>query len=295
TKAAPSLRALVARNAARHLEEALAEKDGGWRPLVYCWRGGQRSGSFASILQQIGWRAETLAGGYQSYRRLVVRALYERAFPAPVVVLDGNTGTAKTRLLALLKARGLQVIDLEAIAQHRGSALGAYQGQPSQKGFETALAAEVAALDPEMPVVVEAESSRVGVLNLPPVLWKAMRAAPRVEISAPVEARVAFLVEAYADMCADPQALCARLQLLVPRQGRARVDDWCALAQAGAFAELARELIIQHYDPGYAKLRALVEVPRQVVCTETLDAAGLGALADDIAARLMRGGGKLFE
>ena len=274
--------ALVARNAAQHLETVLAEKGGGWRPLVYCWRGGQRSGAFASILQQIGWRAETLMGGYQSYRRLVVRSLYDHAFPAPVVVLDGNTGTAKTRLLARLKARGVQVIDLEALAQHRGSALGAYQGQPSQKAFETALAAEVAALNPGAPVVVEAEGSRVGALNMPPALWMAMRSAPRVEISAPLEARVAFLVEAYDDMRADPEALCARLRYLVSRQGHARVESWCALARDGAFAALARELIVHHYDPGYAKVRVQVEAPRQVVSAEALDAAGLEALADRV-------------
>ena len=75
--------ALVARNAAAHIEGPLADRDGGWRPLVYCWRGGQRSGAFTGILQQIGWRAETIAGGYRSYRRLVVAALYDSPFPAP--------------------------------------------------------------------------------------------------------------------------------------------------------------------------------------------------------------------
>lgn len=276
--------ALVARNAAVHLETALAEKEGGWRPLVYCWRGGQRSGAFATILQHIGWRAETLAGGYQGYRRQVVGALYERAFPAPVLVLDGNTGTGKTRLLALLKARGVQVIDLEGLAGHRGSALGAYGAQPSQRAFETALAEGLAGLDPSKPVMVEAESSRVGVLNLPPGLWKAMQAAPRIEVVAPVEARVAFLVEAYADVCADVLGLCARLEMLVPRQGRVRVEQWCALARAGEFADLARELIVHHYDPGYAKARAGREVSRVEVAAEALDAGGLEAVADQVMA-----------
>ncbi|MEL7115197.1 MAG: rhodanese-like domain-containing protein, partial [Pseudomonadota bacterium] len=92
--------ALVARNAATHIEGPLADRDGGWRPLVYCWRGGQRSGAFASILSQIGWRAETIQGGYQSYRRLVVDLLHNQALPHKLVLLDGNTGTAKTELLA---------------------------------------------------------------------------------------------------------------------------------------------------------------------------------------------------
>jgi tRNA 2-selenouridine synthase len=140
--------ALVARNVAHHLEAALADKDGGWMPLVYCWRGGQRSGSFAAILSQIGWRAETIKGGYQTYRRLVQRSLYDDPLPHRFILLDGYTGTAKTALLPLLAARGAQVIDLEGLAGHRGSLLGRLpDGQPSQKAFETALAAALAALE----------------------------------------------------------------------------------------------------------------------------------------------------
>ncbi|MDX5403175.1 MAG: tRNA 2-selenouridine(34) synthase MnmH, partial [Rhodobacterales bacterium] len=116
--------ALVARNAAAHLEGPLADKDGGWRPLIYCWRGGQRSGSFASILAQVGWRVDLIEGGYKSYRRLVVGALYDDPLPHRLILLDGGTGTAKTRLLARLAEAGAQVIDLEAMAAHRGSLLG---------------------------------------------------------------------------------------------------------------------------------------------------------------------------
>ncbi|MCV6592253.1 MAG: tRNA 2-selenouridine(34) synthase MnmH, partial [Silicimonas sp.] len=195
--------ALVARNAAAHIEGPLAGKDGGWRPLVYCWRGGQRSGSFASILSQIGWRVEVLKGGYQSYRRAVVKALYDDDFPARISLLDGNTGTAKTALLPLLAARDVQVIDLEGLANHRGSALGGRGDQPSQKMFESRLAAEVAALDPARPVVIEAESSRVGRLNVPEGVFRAMKAAPRFQIEAPVAARAAFLCRAYGDVIED--------------------------------------------------------------------------------------------
>ncbi len=177
--------ALVARNAARHLETVLADRGGGWRPLVYCWRGGQRSGSFAVILAQIGWRVETIAGGYKAWRQLVVQAVYERPVPSPVVVLDGNTGSAKTEVLARLAARGVQVLDLEAMANHRGSLFGGMGPQPSQRSFEARLALAMAGLDPARPVVVEAESSKVGDCRLPPELWKAMVAAPRVAIRAP--------------------------------------------------------------------------------------------------------------
>jgi len=144
--------ALVFHNAARHIETVLQDKPGGWRPLVYCWRGGQRSGSFAWMLAQIGWRAESIKGGYQSYRRLVYCTLYEGRVPHPLVLLDGYTGTAKTELLYILARRGVQVLDLEGLAAHRGSLLGEMADpQPSQKAFETALAIELGRLDPARP------------------------------------------------------------------------------------------------------------------------------------------------
>ncbi|MCL4153006.1 UNVERIFIED_CONTAM: hypothetical protein GTU68_052311 [Idotea baltica] len=189
--------ALVARNVAAHLDGPLKDMDGGWQPLVYCWRGGQRSGSFASILSQIGWRAEVVEGGYQSYRNLVHDALYETALPHRLILLDGNTGTAKTDILHRLNALGVQVLDLEGLANHRGSLLGAMEGgQPAQKGFETALACALDALDPKRPVLVEAESSKVGARIVPPSLWSAMKAAPRIEIDAPLDARAQYLANA---------------------------------------------------------------------------------------------------
>ena len=160
---------LVARNAARHLEGYLAGKPADYRPLVYCWRGGQRSGSIALILAQIGWRVGVLDGGWRSWRRLVQTALYEAPFPAPVLVLDGNTGTAKTAILHKVAALGGQVLDLEGMARHRGSLFGLAPGdtQPAQKGFESALALAVARLDPTRAVLVEAESNRIGTIRVP--------------------------------------------------------------------------------------------------------------------------------
>lgn len=276
--------ALVARNVASHIEGPLADKDGGWRPLVYCWRGGQRSGSFASILSQIGWRADTVRGGYQAYRRLVVRRLYDDAMASPVMLLDGNTGTAKTDVLNRLPSHGVQVIDLEGLANHRGSVLGGRGDQPSQKMFETRLAAEIEALDPRRPVLVEAESSRVGILNLPPRLFAAMKAAPRVVISAPVPARAAYLTRAYRDLVEDTPALFQRLDRLVRLQGRDRVDAWKALAQSGAHDALAGELIHHHYDPRYRKVRERTggEVI-ETVRAENLSDGDIGRLASDVA------------
>ena len=246
--------AMVARNAAAHVEERLADRGGGWRPLVYCWRGGQRSGAFASILEQIGWRVGVVEGGYRAWRRLVSARLYGEALPHRLVVLDGNTGTAKTDILRAVERAGGQALDLEGLAGHRGSALGAMAGgQPSQKAFETRLAAVLGALDPARPTLVEAESSKIGARMVPPALWKAMRAAPRVAVRAEPAVRAAYLTRAYADLVREPSELAARLETLVPLQGRARVAGWTAMAEAGEHEALARALIEEHYDPRYAR------------------------------------------
>ncbi|MBL9055924.1 MAG: tRNA 2-selenouridine(34) synthase MnmH [Rhodobacteraceae bacterium] len=276
--------ALVARNAARHLLDSLADKPGGWRPLVYCWRGGQRSGSFATILSQIGWRVETLAGGYKAWRGLVVRALYEAPFPAPLVVLDGNTGTAKTDILNLLPARGVQVIDLEGLANHRGSLFGAVGPQPAQRGFEGRLAMAMAALDPARPVVVEAESAKVGNLRLPPNLWKAMLAAPRVALSAPLAARADYLTRAYGDLTGDIPRLTALIDQLRPLHSADRIAEWQVLAASGGFAALAEGLMAQHYDPRYGRHRARMAEPLARIEAGGLTPADLPALADRLAA-----------
>ncbi|MBC2834624.1 tRNA 2-selenouridine(34) synthase MnmH [Paragemmobacter straminiformis] len=274
--------ALVAKNAARHLEGPLADKPGGWRPLVYCWRGGQRSGSFASILSQIGWRVEIIEGGYKSWRHLVVDSLYDAPFPCPVVVLDGNTGSAKTEVLNLLPERGVQVIDLEGMANHRGSLFGHMGDQPSQKAFEGRLAVALARLDPSRPVVIEAESSKVGEVRLPPKLWRAMVAAPRISIEATRAARAQYLVTAYADLVADPARLDAVLGALRHAHAAALVAEWRAMAAAGRFVELADGLMEHHYDPRYGKHRARMEVPLTEVPVGAL--TDLGAIADQVAA-----------
>ncbi|MDZ4136489.1 MAG: tRNA 2-selenouridine(34) synthase MnmH, partial [Paracoccaceae bacterium] len=277
--------ALVARNAAMHLQGPLADKGGAWRPLVYCWRGGQRSGSFASILAQVGWRVDLVAGGYKAWRALVVEALYTQPVRSPVVVLDGNTGSAKTEVLGLLAVRGVQVIDLEGLARHRGSLFGAMPGgQPSQKGFETALAMALAGLDPLRPVVVEAESSKVGNCRLPPELWKAMQAAPRVSIAATVDARAEYLVRAYGDLIADEGRLAGVIAQLRPAHSAEVIAGWQALVAAGEYRTLAAELMAQHYDPRYGKHRGRAKLPMVELAVTGLRPADLEALADRIAA-----------
>lgn len=281
--------ALVARNVAHHLEAALADKPADYRPLVYCWRGGQRSGAFATILSQIGWQVGVLEGGWKAWRKLVQRALYELPFPARLLMLDGNTGTAKTAILHKVAARGGQVIDLEGLARHRGSLFGLVPGdvQPSQKAFESALAQVMTGLDPTRPVLVEAESNRIGALRLPPALWLAMREAPRLRIDAPLAARAHWLTQAYGDIIADPAELAVRIAALAPFQPRETLGEWQGLARQGEFETLAAQLMSAHYDPRYARtiLRQGGDA-ETVLHSATLDEAGQDALADQIASRL---------
>ncbi len=246
--------ALVARNVADHLIGPLAGKPGSWQPLVYCWRGGQRSGAFATILRQIGWRVAVLEGGYKSYRRLVQALLYEAPFPARVVLLDGGTGAAKTEIITRVAAMGGQVIDLEGLASHRGSLFGALEAQPAQKLFESRLAQVMLGLDPARPVLIEAESNRIGALRLPPALWAAMQRAERVRIEAPLDARTAYSLRSYSVFMETPERLLAVIAALRPYQPAARIKAWQTMAAAGDFATLAQELIVHHYDPRYQRM-----------------------------------------
>ena len=278
--------ALVARNAAAHLEGPLATKDGGWRPLVYCWRGGQRSGSFASILAQVGWRVELIEGGYKSYRRLVVAAMYDQPVPHRLILLDGGTGTAKTRVLARLAQAGAQVIDLEEMAAHRGSLLGGRPGgQPAQKTFESRVAMALARLDPARPVFVEAESNKIGRLIIPPSMWQAMIGADHLRIEAPLAARARYLCRAYADLLADTDLLIAKLAPLRTYHGAERVETWQALARAGDFPALAAELVLHHYDPRYIKAQSRQgRAPLANLSLSGLDDADLDAAIPEILA-----------
>ena len=249
--------AIVARNIARHLETELADRPGGFAPLVYCWRGGMRSNAMATIMSQVGWRTTVLTGGYRTWRRQVSARLYDSALDLEFVLLDGHTGSAKTEMLGRLAARGLQVLDLEGLAAHRGSLFGALAGrsQPSQKMFESRLLAALDALDPARPVIAEAESSKIGDRMVPPALWSRLADAPRIELVADRAERARYLVSAYGDIIADRAALETAFGRLPTHPSRERLDGWRALADAGAFAELAEAVMALHYDPAYDRSR----------------------------------------
>lgn len=277
--------ALIARNIARHLETTLQDKPKGWRPLVYCWRGGQRSSAMAHILAQVGWRTGRLHGGYKAYRRYVIDSLDRLPATLEFKVVCGATGSGKSRLLQALAARGAQVLDLERLAQHRGSLLGSLPGelQPSQKTFETRLWDTLHGFQPDRPVFVEAESRKVGILNVPDAILERMRAAPCIAVEAPLQARVDFLLEDYAHFLQQPALLAERLRLLTELHGRKVIEAWCDLAQRGEWQTLVESLLTGHYDPAYHRSsvasypqlkNALAAHPQQ------LDQASIDRVAD---------------
>jgi tRNA 2-selenouridine synthase len=279
--------AIIARNVARHLETALADKGGEFRPLVYCWRGGQRSGAMATILSQVGWRTAVLAGGYKTYRRHVKTRLYDETPALRLVLIEGRTGSGKTEVLQRLAARGLQVLDLEGLAEHRGSVFGALVGreQPSQKLFESRLLAALDGLDLSLPIVLEAESSKIGDRMTPPALWQAMVAAPRIALVAPPVSRARYLARHYADVIADPAAFEAALERLPIYPGRKAIVRWLELAAAGDCETLAAELMATHYDPAYDRAARKDQRPRLGI----VELAGLGQADLDAAAeRIVR-------
>jgi tRNA 2-selenouridine synthase len=247
----------VARNIARHLEGPLADKPGSYAPLVYCWRGGQRSNAMATVLDQVGWRVRLLRGGYKTWRRCVTAALYDAEPDFQVILLDGDTGSGKTEILARLAGLGMQTLDLEGLAGHRGSLFGGLRGtrQPSQKMFESRLMQSLAGFDRTRPIVVEAESSKIGERMAPPTLWKAMLAAPSIELKVPLAARARYLVRAYRDIVEDGPALEQTLLRLPGRHGRKRLAEWLDLARAKQFEALAQALVRDHYDPAYQRSR----------------------------------------
>lgn len=247
--------ALVARNIAHHLDARFHDRPKSWRPLVCCWRGGQRSGAMTLILQQVGWGARQLEGGYKQYRKQVMDALAEAPARYRFRVLCGPTGSGKSRLLDALAEAGHQVLDLERLACHRGSVLGALpdEPQPSQKRFESLLWLALSALDPARPVHIEAESRRIGRLTVPGSLIDAMHQGDCLCLEVPLGERVRFLLEDYDYFLRQPAPLMARLSQLRELHGREKLAQWEALIKAGAFPALVEALLVEHYDPLYGR------------------------------------------
>lgn len=247
--------ALIARNIAEHLQTRFHSHPKSWRPLVYCWRGGQRSGAMSIILAQVGWAAHKLEGGYKTYRRDVLDKLEVLPQGLTFRVVCGPTGSGKSRLLTALSNNGQQVLDLEGLAQHRGSVLGKLPGQaqPAQKYFDSVLLQTLQKFDATRPVYVEAESNKIGLITLPPALIAAMHASACLLVETPLATRVAGLLEDYQHYLAHPESLIAHLQSLHRFHGTEKLGHWTALIRAGDFSALVAELLTLHYDPSYLR------------------------------------------
>lgn len=279
---------MVAANLARHLRERFADKPADWKPLVYCWRGGLRSGSMVTWLRLVGWDAQQLAGGYKSWRRHVITQLDLLCPQLDLRVLCGATGSAKTRVLQAMARQGRQVLDLEGLAAHKGSLLGALPGtpQPSQTAFETRIAELLERIDPAQPLYLEGESRRIGRLDVPLPLVKHMRASRCIEIEAAPEVRLAYLLRDYAYLGDDPEALSRQLGLLKELHGKAVIERWQQWAAAGELPALFAELTTLHYDPAYRRSQASHFerwAERQTVTAEDLSDAAIEALARRVA------------
>lgn len=246
--------ALVAANIARHIEREVMDKPKGWQPLVYCWRGGQRSGSLSLVLGQIGFRVTLVEGGYKAFRSALLAAMPRLVNRLQYRVVCGPTGSGKTRLLQALEAAGAQVLDLEALASHRSSVLGLIPGQPqpTQKRFDTLVWEKLRSFDPAVPVYVESESKKVGNVAVPEALIAAMRASPCLRLDLPDDERVQLLLEDYDFFSRDRDFFCERLEALAQLRGREQVQAWQAQVRAGEVEPVVRELLVKHYDPGYA-------------------------------------------
>ena len=259
---------LVAANIARHIEALWADKPREWKPLVYCWRGGNRSGSMAHILARIGWPVVQLDGGYKAYRAQVAAAL-ENPPELDFRVVCGTTGSGKSRLLETLDRMGAQVLDLEKLAAHRGSVLGHLpdEPQPTQKLFESLVWDKLRHFDPSKPVFVESESKKVGNLRVPDAVMARMRASPCISLSLSRENRVRLLMEDYEHFCKNPDALTGQLAHLVQLHGHEKIKSWHDMANRGLLPELVDQLLLEHYDPAYLRSidRNFVQFPKAEV------------------------------
>lgn len=247
--------ALVSKNIAQHLQERFLDRPKSWKPLVYCWRGGQRSGAMNIIFSQVGWASHQLEGGYKAYRRDTLQQLAELPNQLNFRVICGPTGCGKSRLLRALAETGHQVLDLETLARHRGSVLGLLpdQPQPRQKWFDSLLLQAMRQFDASSPVYIEAESNKIGLVTLPDSLCRRMHTSPCLLLEVPLQERIHYLMEEYRFYLEEPERLVTQLEVLKNIYGKAQLATWATLARAGKFSQLVEELLVRHYDPAYAR------------------------------------------
>ena len=245
---------LTAKNIAFHIENNFMEKKGSWQPLIYCWRGGQRSKAFSIVLSEVGWRTKQLKGGYKEYRNQVINFLDNIGPKLKITLISGKTGSAKTKILKSIENEGGQILDLEGLANHKGSLLGKIPDliQPSQKFFESLIFNKIQNLNLKDKIYIEAESSKIGNIHIPKSIWKKMIKSPRIEISANVELRTKFLVSDYDYMCNDPTLINPIIKGLKNRLSKELFDEWTNLIDRKKWFDLTKSFLENHYDPSYS-------------------------------------------
>ena len=245
---------LTAKNIAFHIENNFMEKKGSWQPLIYCWRGGQRSKAFSIVLSEVGWRTNQLKGGYKEYRNQVINFLDNIGPKLKITLISGKTGSAKTKILKSIENEGGQILDLEGLANHKGSLLGKIPDliQPSQKFFESLIFNKIQNLNLKDKIYIEAESSKIGNIHIPKSIWKKMINSPRIEISANVELRAKFLVSDYDYMCNDPTLINPIIKGLKNRLSKKLFDEWTNLIDRKKWFDLTKSFLENHYDPSYS-------------------------------------------
>ena len=246
---------LVARNISVHLDTHFRDKPRSWKPLIYCWRGGARSGAMAHILRSIGWTALQLDGGYKNWRSQVIRDLDSLPARFQFHVICGRTGSGKSRLLEALAESGAQVLDLEKLAAHKGSVLGDLpdEPQPAQKFFESRIWEVLSGFDTLLPVFVEAESKKIGNLRVPQPLIAEMWHGACYEVVTPASLRAQLLKEEYAHLIDNRDLLFYKLDCLRALHTASQIDTWKQLAIEARWDEFVADLLLNHYDPAYKR------------------------------------------
>ena len=271
--------AMVARNIGAHIDASFRGKPKNWKPLIYCWRGGSRSGAMAHVLRSVGWGALQLEGGYKSWRGQVIADLDSLPTKFQYHVICGRTGSGKSRLLEALAASGAQVLDLEKLAAHKGSVLGDLpdEPQPAQKLFESRIWTNLSGFDPSHPVYVEAESKKVGNLRVPQPLIERMWQGRCFEVVTAPTLRAQLLREEYVHLINNRELLFYKLDCLKALHSGQQIDTWKNLANAAKWDEFVADMLLNHYDPAYERSMFNNYVnARNAATLQTTDISGNG-------------------
>ena len=248
---------LISKNISKILKKNLYEKSGNWKPLLYCWRGGQRSKSLAIVLSEIGWQIRVLKGGYNTYRKKVLTNINTLVNKNKYIVVSGQTGCGKSEILKYLGKLGVNIIDLETLASHKGSLLGKMHDkpQPSQRMFESILYKDLCKLKSRKKVFIEHESSKIGNLHLPSSILNKIKISPKINVAASLDSRILFLIKDYKKFIKQDNSFEELFNYAEKKKGKRKVNEWRTLYKQKNWKELAKQLIEKYYDPLYTHKR----------------------------------------